>query len=92
MKAVSLLEYGGHLVLNNVLTPTKNLAIWVVQVALGIMFVHSGGSMLAGAERVVQTFNTGGLRQRSRYVIGLIQVVARFSCLCRDWPESAPFC
>ena len=76
MKAVSLLEYGGHLVFNYLPTPTKNLALWALQVGLGTICVHGGGSMLAGSERVVQTFNAVGLGQRPSYVIGLIQVVA----------------
>lgn len=64
------------------------IALWVVQVALGAMFVMAGGSKLAGAPAMVTMFETIGVGQWFRYVTGLIEVTSGIALLI---PSAAVF-
>lgn len=53
---------------------TKTVAVWGVQVLVGLAFVASGGSKLAGAESMVGLFEQIGIGQWFRYFTGLVEV------------------
>ena len=50
------------------------LIFWILQVLVSVMFLFAGGAKLAGAEAMVQMYNTIGFGQWFRYVTGLIEV------------------
>jgi uncharacterized membrane protein YphA (DoxX/SURF4 family) len=52
------------------------IALWVLQIALGVMFLFSGGSKLAGAPAMVGLFDAIGWGQWFRYVTGTIEFSA----------------
>ena len=56
-------------------------ALWVLQIALGVMFLFSGGSKLAGAPAMVTLFDAIGLGQWFRYVTGAIEFIAAAALL-----------
>jgi putative oxidoreductase len=51
-----------------------NVALWVLQVLVALAMLAAGGSKLAGAEPMVQTFETIGLGQWFRYLTGGLEV------------------
>ena len=58
-----------------------NVALWGLQVLLAAAFLMAGAFKLAGAEMMVQQFETIGLGQWSRYLTGGLEVVAAISLL-----------
>ena len=64
------------------------IALWVVQIALGGMFLLAGGSKLLGAPAMVTLFNTIGVGQWFRYVTGIIEVGSAIALLV---PSTAVF-
>ena len=64
------------------------IALWVVQIALGGMFLLAGGSKLLGAPAMVTLFNTIGVGQWLRYVTGIIEVGSAIALLV---PSTAVF-
>lgn len=57
------------------------VALWVVQIALAVMFLLAGGSKLLGAPAMVALFNTIGIGQWFRYVTGFIEVGSAIALL-----------
>ena len=55
---------------------TATITLWVVQIALGVMFLFAGGSKLAGAPAMVTLFDAIGVGQWFRYVTGAIELGA----------------
>lgn len=53
----------------------KLLGVWALQLLVVAAFVMAGGSKLAGAESMVETFDKIGVGQWFRYVTGLLEVV-----------------
>jgi uncharacterized membrane protein YphA (DoxX/SURF4 family) len=51
-----------------------NIALWVVQIGLALMFFMAGGGKLAGSAMQVALFEAVGLGQWFRYVTGLLEV------------------
>ena len=64
------------------------IALWLTQVALGLMFLMAGGSKLAGVPAMVSMFDTIGLGQWFRYVTGVIEVTSGIALLV---PSAAIF-
>jgi len=64
------------------------IALWVTQVALGVIFLFSGGSKLVGAPAMVNLFAAIGWGQWFRYVTGAIEVGAAIALMI---PSAAPF-
>ena len=58
-----------------------NVALWVVQVLLAAAFVMSGGGKLAGTERMVELFDTIGVGQWFRYVVGALEIAGAVGLL-----------
>jgi len=50
------------------------IAVWILQILAGVAFLAAGGSKLAGAQAMVDTFQKVGLGQWFRYVTGLLEV------------------
>jgi len=75
----------GTLVTGNIPIATRGraatIALWVLQIALGVMFLFSGGSKLAGAPAMVALFNAIGVGQWFRYVTGAIEFIAAVALL-----------
>jgi uncharacterized membrane protein YphA (DoxX/SURF4 family) len=59
-------------------TPGKAATIiaWMLQIVCAAMFLFAGGSKLAGAPMMVQTFDAIGVGQWFRYVTGVIEVTS----------------
>ena len=57
------------------------VALWVVQIALAVMFLLAGGFKLLGAPAMVALFNTIGIGQWFRYVTGFIEVGSAIALL-----------
>ena len=51
-----------------------NVALWVLQALVALAMLAAGGSKLAGAEPMVQQFETIGLGQWFRYLTGGLEV------------------
>jgi uncharacterized membrane protein YphA (DoxX/SURF4 family) len=51
-----------------------NIALWVVQVGLALMFLMAGGNKLAGNAMMVGLFDAIGIGQWFRYLTGLLEV------------------
>jgi uncharacterized membrane protein YphA (DoxX/SURF4 family) len=51
-----------------------NVALWVFQVGLALMFFMAGGGKLAGSAMHVALFDAIGIGQWFRYVTGLLEV------------------
>jgi putative oxidoreductase len=49
---------------------------WMLQIVCAAMFLFAGGSKLAGAPMMVQTFDAIGVGQWFRYVTGVIEVTS----------------
>jgi putative oxidoreductase len=64
------------------------IALWVMQIALAVMFLFAGGSKLLGAPAMVDLFAAIGLGQWLRYVTGAIEVSAAVALMI---PSAAPF-
>src|SRR6202140_2227290 len=64
------------------------IALWLTQVALGVMFLMAGGSKLAGVPAMVSLFDALGLGQWFRYVTGVIEVASGIALLV---PSAALF-
>jgi putative oxidoreductase len=64
------------------------IALWLTQVALGLMFLMAGGSKLAGVPAMVSLFDAIGLGQWFRYVTGVIEVTSGIALLV---PSAAIF-
>jgi len=59
-------------------TPGKaaSAIAWTLQIVCAVMFLFAGGSKLAGAPMMVQTFDAIGVGQWFRYVTGAIEVTS----------------
>ena len=57
------------------------VALWIVQIALALVFLLAGGSKLLGAPPMVALFNAIGIGQWFRYVTGLIEVGSALALL-----------
>src|SRR5471032_3201888 len=64
------------------------IALWLMQVALAVMFLMSGGSKLAGVPAMVSLFDAIGLGQWFRYVTGVIEITSGIALLV---PSAAIF-
>jgi hypothetical protein len=64
------------------------IALWVVQIALALMFLFAGGSKLIGAPAMVAMFDAVGWGQWFRYVTGAIETSAATALLV---PSAAVF-
>ena len=64
------------------------IALWVMQVALALMFLMAGGSKLAGVPAMVSLFDQVGVGQWFRYVTGVIEVASGIALLV---PSAAAF-
>jgi putative oxidoreductase len=64
------------------------IALWSAQVLLGVMFLLSGGSKLAGAAAMVALFDAIGVGHWFRYVTGGIEVASAVTLFV---PALAPF-
>src|SRR3954471_5058285 len=51
----------------------RNVALWVLQVLVALAMLAAGGLKLAGAEPMVQQFETIGLGQWFRYLTGALE-------------------
>lgn len=51
-----------------------NIALWVLQGLLGLSFVLTGMTKLAGAQQAVELFDDIGAGQWFRYVVGALEV------------------
>jgi uncharacterized membrane protein YphA (DoxX/SURF4 family) len=51
------------------------LALWALQIALGVAIGAAGAAKLAGAPEMVQLFNAIGMGQWFRYVTGALEVL-----------------
>jgi putative oxidoreductase len=52
----------------------KNVALWVLQIAVAAMFVAAAVSKLAGAPMVVQEFDALGFGQWFRYLTAVLEI------------------
>ena len=50
------------------------MAIWVLRLLLGALFVMSGSAKLVGAREMVELFNTVGMGEWLRYLTGAIEL------------------
>ena len=57
------------------------VALWVVQIALAVMFLLAGGSKLLGAPAMVALFKTIGIGQWFRYVTGFVEIGSAIALL-----------
>jgi len=64
------------------------IALWIVQIALAVMFLFAGGSKLMGAPAMVALFGAIGVGQWFRYVTGAIEFGAAVALLI---PSAAVF-
>ena len=64
------------------------IALWLMQVALALMFLMAGGSKLAGVPAMVSLFDQVGVGQWFRYVTGIIELTAGIALLI---PSAAVF-
>ena len=64
------------------------IALWLMQVALAVMFLMAGGSKLAGVPAMVSLFDAIGLGQWFRYVTGAIELISGIALLV---PSAAVF-
>ena len=64
------------------------IALWVVQIALAVVFLFSGGSKLAGAPAMVALFGAIGWVQWFRYLTGAIEAGSAIALLI---PSAAVF-
>ena len=57
--------------------PPKGLevALWIVQVVLAVVFFTAGGNKLGGAPAMVQLFHVIGAGQWFRYVTGCVEIL-----------------
>jgi uncharacterized membrane protein YphA (DoxX/SURF4 family) len=56
--------------------PSKNIALWIVQVLLGLTFLGAGVAKLSGNEQMVSMFELVKMGQWFRYFTGTIESVA----------------
>ena len=52
-----------------------NIALWVLQVLVGLALLGAGSAKLAGAEEMVKQFDAIGLGQWFRYVTGGLEIL-----------------
>ena len=64
------------------------IALWVMQVVLGLAFLMAGGSKLVGVPAMVSLFGQIGVGQWFRYVTGAIELTAGIALLI---PSTAIF-
>ena len=53
---------------------TKNVALWVLQIAVALFFLVAGWPKLVGAPPMVQAFEAIGFGQWFRHVTGLLEI------------------
>lgn len=56
------------------MSKTKNVILWVLQIGLAAAFIGAGWPKLAGAQMMVDMFNTIGIGQWFRYLTGGLEV------------------
>jgi putative oxidoreductase len=66
----------------------SNIALWLTQIALAVMFLMAGGSKLVGVPAMVSLFDAIGLGQWFRYVTGAIEISAAVALMI---PSAALF-
>jgi putative oxidoreductase len=54
----------------------KNIILWVLQIGLAAAFIFAGWPKLAGAQMMVDMFNTIGVGQWFRYVTGGLEILS----------------
>src|SRR5258705_6874253 len=59
----------------------SQIALWLTQVALAVVFLMAGGSKLAGVPAMVSLFDAIGWGQWFRYVTGIIEVASAIALL-----------
>jgi putative oxidoreductase len=64
---------------------TELVALWVVHIALAVMFLLAGGAKLFGAAPMVALFDAIGIGQWFRYVTGLVEVSSAVALLVPSW-------
>lgn len=52
----------------------KHLLMWLLQIAVAVMFLTAGWPKLAGAPLMVQTFDAIGIGQWLRYLTGALEI------------------
>jgi putative oxidoreductase len=67
---------------------TGLIALWGLQISLGMLFLFAGGSKLAGAPAMVALFDAIGVGHWFRFFTGLIEVVSAVALLV---PALSPF-
>jgi putative oxidoreductase len=68
-------------------TRAKTIALWVLQILVGVCFIAAGSAKLAGAPMMVEIFAHIGIGQWFRYVTGLVEVAGGIMVLI---PRTAP--
>jgi uncharacterized membrane protein YphA (DoxX/SURF4 family) len=63
----------------------KNIALWVLQVAVAALFVASAVPKLAGAPMIVQMFDVLGFGQWFRYVTAVLELGGAALLLVPGW-------
>ncbi len=58
-----------------------NITLWILQILAALAFLAAGGSKLAGAQAMVDTFQKIGLGQWFRYLTGGLEVVGAIGLL-----------
>ncbi|MFF3563378.1 DoxX family protein [Streptomyces sp. NPDC002574] len=53
----------------------RNIALWILQAVLAVVFVMAGASKIAGAKDMVDLFQDVGAGQWLRYVTGSLELV-----------------
>lgn len=59
---------------NQAVNTLKTIALWVLQVCIGVMFITYGYSKLIGTEMYVQVFQNIGIGQWFRYFTGAVEI------------------
>ena len=54
----------------------KRIAMWVISIIMGLMFLYAGGSKLAADKMHVDAFNRWGIPLWFMYVTGVVEVTA----------------
>jgi len=58
-----------------------NVTLWILQILAALAFLLAGGSKLAGAQQMVDTFEKIGVGQWFRYLTGFLEVTGAIGLL-----------